>query len=129
MRMVFPTNMSGRFFDDLAAEMNSFVENVLGEEAKTESTCGTSGGCAFAPRMDVVESGTAFELSLELPGVNPDAVEIEMEDEHIVIHGKRGKGFRGRKRRISSRGAIIWRVSTRDETTEDDRQGCNHGRL
>ena len=72
MRMVFPTNMTGRFLDDLAAEMNTFVETMLGEDSGSE--CATK----FAPRMDVDETETTYELSWDLPGVKFHDGHIDM---------------------------------------------------
>lgn len=82
MRMVFPANMTGRFLDDLASEMNTFVESVLGDDAKVAPS-------AFAPRMDFVETETAFVASIDLPGVPQDAVAIDMEDDQLIIAGQR----------------------------------------
>lgn len=82
MRMVFPTNMTGRFLDDLASEMNTFVESVLGEETQAPST-------AYTPRMDVVETDDAFFAHVDLPGVAPEDVSIDMEDDQVIIHGQR----------------------------------------
>ena len=80
MRMVFPHNvMSGRLLDDLASEMNTFVETLFGEDAAT----------GYSPRMDVIESDTAFELELDLPGVKPSDVNIDIEEDHVMVHGKR----------------------------------------
>ncbi|MGB7343272.1 MAG: Hsp20/alpha crystallin family protein [Pirellulaceae bacterium] len=86
MRMVFPNNMTGRFLDDLASEMNTFVESVLGDEAKAT---GTTTGAAFKPRMDVHETETAVVLSLDLPGVDPDTVSIEVVDDQLLVQGER----------------------------------------
>lgn len=84
MRMVFPHNvMSGRLLDDLASEMNTFVETIFGEDAAKAPVNG------YSPRMDVTESEKAFELELDLPGVNPSDVNIDIEADHVVIHGKR----------------------------------------
>ena len=84
MRMVFPHNvMSGRLLDDLASEMNTFVETLFGEDAATAPATG------YSPRMDVIESDTAFELELDLPGVKPSDVNIDIEEDHVMVHGKR----------------------------------------
>ena len=84
MRMVFPTNMTGRFLDDLANEMNTIVETVLGDESQQPKA-------AFAPRMDFDETETAFVAYLDLPGVDPSVVSIEMEDDQVIISGERVK--------------------------------------
>ena len=85
MRVVFPNHMSGRFLDDLATEMNTFVESIFGEDG-AKCPAATNG---FTPRMDVDESEDAYFITLDMPGVNPDGVHIEMEDDKVVIHGAR----------------------------------------
>ena len=84
MRMVFPTNMTGRFLDDLASEMNTIVETVLGDEPH-ENKAG------FAPRMDFDETQDAFVAYIDLPGVDPAGVSIEMEDDQVIVSGERAK--------------------------------------
>lgn len=91
MRMVFPNKMTGQFFDDLASEMNSFVESMLGEDGKTA----TSNSVAFTPRMDIDETETHFLLSMDLPGVHMDDVSIDMEDDQMVIQGHRPRSVVG----------------------------------
>ena len=97
MRMVFPTNMTGRFLDDLATEMNTFVESILGDET-TQSSMG------FAPRMDVEETDDRYFLSFDLPGVDFADVQIDVEDDQLLVHGKRvGRTDESVKRHRSER--------------------------
>lgn len=85
MRMVFPHNIPTRFFDELASDMNELVGNILGEGAN--KTSGESHG--FSPLMDVEELEASYELSLDLPGVRFDDMQIEMEEGFLKIHGTR----------------------------------------
>jgi HSP20 family protein len=82
--MVFPTNMTGRFLDDLANEMNTIVETVLGDEPQQPKA-------GFTPRMDFDETTKAFVAYVDLPGVDPAGVSIEMEDDQVIISGERVK--------------------------------------
>jgi HSP20 family protein len=81
-------------FAPLQREFNRFI-GELGEgfEAFTESR--------LAPRMDVVDTDKAIEVSVELPGLKAEDVKITCEDEMLVIsgekkseHEKKDKGYR-----------------------------------
>ena len=54
---------------------------VAGEEA-------TSAG-AWAPALDVEETGDAFVLHLELAGISPDEVDVNIEDGVLTVTGER----------------------------------------
>ena len=82
MRMVFPHHVSGRFINEIASDMNALVESIFGEESKKPTA-------SFVPTMDIEETEKVFELSLDLPGVNPDDIEIEVENDHVSIRGTR----------------------------------------
>lgn len=43
----------------------------------------------FAPRFNVKESGEAFTLEADLPGVSREAVEITLEKDRLTIAGSR----------------------------------------
>lgn len=43
----------------------------------------------WQPRADIVEREDAYEVSVELPGVDKDAVEVTFEKDVLTIKGKR----------------------------------------
>ena len=43
----------------------------------------------WAPRLDLLETDTQFELNLDLPGVSEEDLEIEFHEGHLSISGKR----------------------------------------
>jgi len=43
----------------------------------------------WQPRADVIEHEDAYEVSLELPGVDKDAVEVTFEKDVLTVKGKR----------------------------------------
>lgn len=43
----------------------------------------------FAPRFDVKESGDAFVIEADLPGVSREALEITFDDNRLTISGSR----------------------------------------
>lgn len=44
------------------------------------------------PRVDVWENDAELLLVADLPGVAPDAVDVQLEDGELVIEGRRTKG-------------------------------------
>lgn len=44
---------------------------------------------AWVPALDVRETDDRFELSVDLPGIEPDAVTVNFEDGTLSISGKR----------------------------------------
>ncbi|KAH6785447.1 hypothetical protein C2S53_004929 [Perilla frutescens var. hirtella] len=46
-------------------------------------------GSEWSPRMDVVESGFNYVITLEIPGVTIDNVKVEVDDRSLIISGKR----------------------------------------
>ena len=44
---------------------------------------------AWVPALDVRETDDRFELSLDLPGIDPDAVNVSFEDGMLTVSGKR----------------------------------------
>ena len=54
--------------------------SILGEQPTKSS---------FVPAMDVEETEGGYTLSVDVPGVNPDEIDIEVEDGHVTIHGER----------------------------------------
>lgn len=80
MRMVFPHHTPGRFINELASDMNAIMGTILREES-TESS--------LTPPMDIEETEAGYQLSLDVPGVNPDDIQIELEDGHVSVSGER----------------------------------------
>lgn len=44
---------------------------------------------AMTPRANVAETTDAFLVSVELPGIDPDAIDVSFEDEMLTISGER----------------------------------------
>jgi HSP20 family protein len=44
---------------------------------------------AWAPALDVYETDASFVAKLELPGIDPEAVDVSVEDNVLTITGKR----------------------------------------
>lgn len=77
------TRWSPLSFDDLRKEMNRIFENSF-DKADGESR-------VIAPAANFAETEKAFEISLDLPGLQPDEVNVEFRDGHLCISGERKK--------------------------------------
>jgi HSP20 family protein len=76
------------------SDVERLFRQLLGEP-------GVSPAGAFSPALDVEEDEDAFTLHVELPGVEPDEVEVSLEENVLTIAGERrfyadrsGDGFR-----------------------------------
>jgi HSP20 family protein len=85
MKMIFPDARVNRSFGDWASDMNALVDSLFGASAHANG----QGGSSFAPRMDVREVDEKYILAIDLPGVKLEDVNIELEGDHLVIHGSR----------------------------------------
>ena len=49
----------------------------------------TSNGRRWQPAVDIVENKERYEIHLELPGVKPDQVKVELEENTLKISGEK----------------------------------------
>lgn len=117
MRMVFPT-ATGRLINDLATDMNTFVESVLGEE-------GSGKAPNYSPLMDIEETSEGYEFAFDLPGVKPDDIHVDLEEDRLTIHGTRFNA-KEEKRRIERTFGEFRRVLRLPETVDKDRIGADY---
>lgn len=79
----FPWN-SRPAFADAERHFASLVNNCLYQAPRQES-----GLASWVPAVDVSEDTEAFIFTVELPGVRPNDVAIEMKDNTLTIKGER----------------------------------------
>lgn len=98
--MLRTINRVPRNFDDLYREMDNVVQHLFGDDNLPQG---------FSPRTNVAETAQAFEISLELAGVSPDDVHVDVENGFLVVSGERkneteqeGKTFHRVERRYGS---------------------------
>jgi HSP20 family protein len=48
-----------------------------------------SNGRDFVPTLNVAESDNAYEVTVDLPGVKPEDVSVELHENQVTISGKR----------------------------------------
>ncbi len=68
----------------LEEEMESLMERLFSPEEGWLS----QSGC-YIPRIDFVETDTDFEILVDLPGVNPDDVDVEIRNGSLWISGEK----------------------------------------
>ena len=54
---------------------------------------GTQGSRVWVPAMDVAERGDAYLVHAELPGVNPEQVDVSFEQNVLTIRGTKPASF------------------------------------
>jgi HSP20 family protein len=71
-----------------------------------QESCGTETSTGFSPRADVAETDHGFEISVDLPGMKAEDVELEIEDGVLTVSGTReseaeqeGRTYRRAERR------------------------------
>ncbi|MBP85153.1 MAG: heat-shock protein [Planctomycetaceae bacterium] len=92
---------SGNLFDDL----RRVAEGLFGD---------TASGAIFAPRVNIAETESGYEVIGDLPGMKPEDVNVEFRDGHLWITGERkdeteeeGKTFHRVERRFGQFRRII----------------------
>ncbi|MDA0658293.1 MAG: Hsp20/alpha crystallin family protein [Planctomycetota bacterium] len=78
--MLRAINRVPRNFDALYREMDNVVQHLFGDDNLPQG---------FSPRANVAETPTAFEVTLELPGVTSENIHVGIEDGYLIVSGER----------------------------------------
>ncbi|MCR4411848.1 MAG: Hsp20/alpha crystallin family protein [Thermoguttaceae bacterium] len=70
-------------FERFRREMDQLFSDFLGNENGGEHVL------AFAPRTNVAETDTHYELTVDLPGLKADDFTVELKDGNLWISGER----------------------------------------
>ena len=68
--------------------------NRLFEDATTQRRAQTEAGAEFeradwTPPADIYETESGYVIALDLPGINRDALEIDLDDNRLIVKGTR----------------------------------------
>ncbi len=80
------TPLGGRrsgWFDELRHEMDDLFDQFFGAGDGGEQAA------LFAPRANVAETEREYEITLDLPGMKPDEVDVELKENQLWISGER----------------------------------------
>ena len=113
----------------LQRDMSSLFENHLHRSAADPEE-----GWGWRPPVDIYEDPERFVVSAELPGINPDKVDLRVEDNRLTIRGDRNMEFEEKKEnyhRIEREYGTFSRTFTLPTTVEPDkiRAEYKHGLL
>ncbi len=83
-----------RELQTIQQEMNRLFGTAFDAQAGAGSGAGQN---RWVPAMDLVEEGDHFVLRADLPGIDEDAVSVEVEDNVLTISGSRKSEHEARK--------------------------------
>ena len=72
-----------RPLDELYKEMDHLVHQFFADGN------GSSGGREFVPTLNVAETDQGYEVTVDLPGIKPEDVTVELHENQLTIAGKR----------------------------------------
>jgi HSP20 family protein len=74
-------------FEDFSTDMERVFDSVLGRTVGTMLRNGSTE--KYLPTLDLAETAEGFEIDVDLPGVKPEDVKLELHDGQLIIAGKR----------------------------------------
>jgi HSP20 family protein len=72
----------------LVSQLQDEINRVFSSMTNADSSAATA---AWVPAVDIHEFGDRFELYVDLPGVDPESVDITLDDGVLTISGNRGE--------------------------------------
>ena len=70
-------------FSRMHREMDRMFEDFFG------ATRPASGSVLLRPSVDIAESKKAYRISVEVPGIDPDQIDLRVEGDTLVISGEK----------------------------------------
>jgi len=83
VRQRMPWNTRVNLFDVVCQEMDDFVGRLQDPAGWNE------GSTSFAPRTNVAETESHFEITMDLPGMSDDEFNIELHEGKLTVSGAR----------------------------------------
>jgi len=87
-----------REFEDIYNRMGQLMNLALGDFSMVESA-----DMPWAPLADLRENDDAYVVNVELPGVQKDQIDIQVQDRELTISGEITDTGNGRRHRSSRR--------------------------
>ncbi len=89
---------NGGALEEISSDMERMFDSLLGRTVGT--ILRTNNADKFAPTLDILESPESYEIHVDLPGVQPEDVKVEMHDGRLVISGKRTTGIEQKDKNV-----------------------------
>jgi len=110
-------NNPWNLFNQLQRELVNPEFNNLNDDASAATA-------AWAPSVDITENDTEFKLVADIPGVNPDDIDISMEKGVLTIKGERNTENVEEKenyRRVERQSGTFYRRFTLPDSADADK--------
>jgi len=79
-----PAERTSDPFTRMHREMDRMFDDFLGT-----ARAGNGGGLLLRPSVDIAESKKAYRISVEVPGIDPEQVELQVQEGALVISGEK----------------------------------------
>lgn len=96
-------------FHDLDKHFNFFLKNGVDNTARE-----------FIPKVAVDEKEDFFHLSLEVPGIKKEDLDVELNDASLIIRGEKKSRFQNKDGEFESLGSFERRFSLPDKVNLDE---------
>lgn len=85
------TNLTRRrsSFDDMRRELDRVFENFLPTTKTSNGDSESSRSAVWSPRVDVAETDEAYQVRMDLPGIDKDNLEINYHEGRLAVSGER----------------------------------------
>lgn len=77
-------------YEELSTDVERIFDSLLGRTVGTMLRTGNAE--KYAPMLDITEGTEAYEVYIDLPGVRPEDVKLEMYEGKLVVSGQRSTG-------------------------------------
>ena len=88
MRSNYCTRNGFGALEDLSGDMERVFDSIMGRTVG--SVLRGENTRTYSPSLDISETDDAFLVSVDLPGVKPEDVTVEMHEGRLTISGSRG---------------------------------------
>jgi len=99
------------------------ISRLFDETFGLPAANGNAAAQGFVPAVDIAEDSRAYTLTLDLPGVRPEDVKIELDGHRLTVSGEKKlqrDEQNGRVYRFERRSGAFQRVFTLPETVKTD---------
>lgn len=86
-------------FSELQNDLNRAFENRLASSGESM----LSGAKKWIPEVDIYEDEKSYHLSVDLPGIKPEEIEVTAHDGMLTIKGERDSVFEDKELKRSER--------------------------